>query len=132
MKCCMPIDTNMKILIVDDFAATRKIIFNTFAQLGFNNTDEEDDGFSALVRLKSALFDLVVIDWKMSKMSGMELLKQIRADPNLKHIPVLMVSDDDLQEYIVAATKAGLNAYIIRPFEVKTFAEKLEKIFIWN
>ena len=129
MKCCMPIDTDMKILIVDDFAATRKIIFNTFAQLGFNNTDEEDDGFSALVRLKSALFDLVVIDWKMSKMSGMELLKQIRADPNLKHIPVLMVSDEDLQENIVAATKAGLNAYIIRPFEVKTFAEKLEKIF---
>jgi two-component system chemotaxis response regulator CheY len=126
----MPIDTDMKILIVDDFAATRKIIFNTFAQLGFNNTDEEDDGFSALVRLKSALFDLVVIDWKMSKMSGMELLKQIRADPNLKHIPVLMVSEDGLQENIVAATKAGLNAYIIRPFEVKTFAEKLEKIFI--
>ena len=125
----MPIDTNMKILIVDDFAATRKIIFNTFAQLGFSNTDEEDDGFSALVRLKSALFDLVVIDWKMSKMSGMELLKQIRADPNLKHIPVLMVSEDGLQENIVAATKAGLNAYIIRPFEVKTFAEKLEKIF---
>ena len=129
MKCCMPIDTDMKILIVDDFAATRKIIFNTFAQLGFNNTDEEDDGFSALVRLKSALFDLVVIDWKMSKMSGMELLKQIRADPNLKYIPVLMVSEDGLQENIVAATKAGLNAYIIRPFEVKTFAEKLEKIF---
>ena len=126
----MPIDTDMKILIVDDFAATRKIIFNTFAQLGFNNTDEEDDGFSALVRLKSALFDLVVIDWKMSKMSGMELLKKIRADPNLKHIPVLMVSEDGLQENIVAATKAGLNAYIIRPFEVKTFAEKLEKIFI--
>ncbi|MCH2284130.1 MAG: response regulator [SAR324 cluster bacterium] len=123
-------DTDMKILIVDDFAATRKIIFNTFAQLGFNNTDEEDDGFSALVRLKSALFDLVVIDWKISKMSGMELLKQIRADPNLKHIPVLMVSEDGLQENIVAATKAGLNAYIIRPFEVKTFAEKLEKIFI--
>ena len=125
----MPIDTDIKILIVDDFAATRKIIFNTFAQLGFNNTDEEDDGFSALVRLKSALFDLVVIDWKMSKMSCMELLKQIRADPNLKHIPVLMVSEDGLQENIVAATKAGLNAYIIRPFEVKTFAEKLEKIF---
>ena len=126
----MPIDTDMKILIVDDFAATRKIIFNTFVQLGFNNTDEEDDGFSALVRLKSALFDLVVIDWKMSKMSGMELLEQIREDPNLKHIPVLMVSDEDLQENIVAATKAGLNAYIIRPFVVKTFAEKLEKIHL--
>ena len=122
----------IKILIVDDFAATRKIIFNTFAQLGFNNTDEEDDGVSALVRLKSALFDLVVIDWKMSKMSGMELLKQIRTDPNLKHIPVLMVSEDGLQENIVAATKAGLNAYIIRPFEVKTFEEKLEKIFNWH
>ena len=125
----MPVDTDMKILVVDDFAAARKIVINSLAQLGFNNADEADDGFFALVRLKSALFDLVVIDWKMSKMSGMELLKQIRADPNLKHIPVLMVSDDDLQEYIVAATKAGLNAYIIRPFEVKTFAEKLEKIF---
>ena len=126
----MPVDTDMKILVVDDFAAARKIVINSLAQLGFKNADEADDGFSALVRLKSALFDLVVIDWKMSKMSGMELLKQIRADPNLKHIPVLMVSDDDLQENIVAATKAGLNAYIIRPFEVKTFAEKLEKIFI--
>ena len=126
----MPVDTDMIILVVDDFAAARKIVINSLAQLGFNNTDEADDGFSALVRLKSALFDLVVIDWKMSKMSGMELLKHIRADPNLKHIPVLMVSDDDLQENIVAATKAGLNAYIIRPFEVKTFAEKLEKIFI--
>lgn len=125
----MPIDTDMKILVVDDFAAARKIVINSLAQLGFNNAYEADDGFSALVRLKSALFDLVVIDWKMSKMSGMELLKQIRADPNLKHIPVLMVSEDGLQENIVAATKAGLNAYIIRPFEVKTFAEKLEKIF---
>ena len=130
MKCCMPVDTDMKILVVDDFAAARKIVINSLAQLGINNAYEADDGFSALVRLKSALFDLVVIDWKMSKMSGMELLKQIRADPNLKHIPVLMVSEDGLQENIVAATKAGLNAYIIRPFEVKTFAEKLEKIFI--
>ena len=125
----MPADTDMKILVVDDFAAARKIVINTLAQLGFNNSYEADDGFSALVRLKSALFDLVVIDWKMSKMSGMELLKQIRADPNLKQIPVLMVSEDGLQENIVAATKAGLNAYIIRPFQVKTFAEKLEKIF---
>ena len=125
----MPVDTDMKILVVDDFAAARKIVINSLAQLGLDNAYEADDGFSAMVRLKSALFDLVVIDWKMSKMSGMELLKQIRADPNLKHIPVLMVSDEDLQENIVAATKAGLNAYIIRPFEVKTFAEKLEKIF---
>ena len=125
----MPVDTDMKILIVDDFAAARKIVINSLAQLGLNNAYEADDGFSALVRLKSALFDLVVIDWKMSKMSGMELLRQIRADPNLKHIPVLMVSEDGLQENIVAATKAGLNAYIISPFEAKTFAEKLEKIF---
>ena len=126
----MPVDTDMKILVVDDFAAARKIVINSLAQLGINNAYEADNGFSALVRLKSALFDLVVIDWKMSKMSGMELLKQIRAEPNLKHIPVLMVSDDDLQEDIVAATKAGLNAYIIRPFEIKTFAERLENIFI--
>jgi len=125
----MPADTDMKILVVDNFVATRKIIINTLAQLNFNNTDEAEDGFSALARLKSALFDLVIIDWKMSKISGLDLLKKIRADPNLKHIPVLMVSEDGFHEKIVAATKEGLNAYIIRPFDVKTFAEKLEKIF---
>ncbi|MBL4825844.1 MAG: response regulator [SAR324 cluster bacterium] len=119
----------MKILVVDDFSATRQVVINTLEQFGFNNIEEVADGYSALVRLKSALFDFVIMDWGISQMSGLDLLKQIRADPELKHIPVLMVTEDHLQENIVAAIKAGLNDYIIRPFDANIFAEKLEKIF---
>ena len=126
----MPAETEMKILIVDDFAATRKVLKNALVWLGYNNTDEAHDGYSALVKLKSAIFDFVVIEWNMSKMSGMELLKQIRDDPNLKQIPVLMVTEDGEQETIVAAVKAGLNAYVIKPVEVNVFAEKMEYIFV--
>ena len=121
----MPAERDLKILVVDDFAATRNILINTLAQLGYNNTDEAGDGYSALVKLKSAIFDFVVLEWNMSKMSGMELLEQIRAIPNLKNIPVLMVTEDGLQENIVAAVKAGLNASVIKPVEVNKF----EKIF---
>jgi len=111
----MQTERDMKILVVDDFAATRKILINTLSQLGYNNTDEADDGYSALVKLKSAIFDFVVLEWNMSKMSGMELLEQIRAVPNLKQIPVLMVTEDVLQENIVAAVKAGAIDYIPKP-----------------
>ena len=84
---------------------------------------------SALVKLKSAIFDFVVLEWNMSKMSGMEMLEQIRAVPNLKQIPVLMVTEDVLQENIVAAVKAGLNAYVIKPVEANNFEKIIEKIF---
>ena len=119
-------ERDLKVLVVDDFAATRKILINTLAQLGYNNTDEADDGYSALVKLKSAIFDFVVLEWNMSKMSGMELLEQIRAVPNLKQIPVLMVTEDGLQGSIVAAVKVGLNSHIIKPVDVNIFAEKME------
>ena len=125
----MTAETAMKILVVDDFSATRQVVINTLEQFGFNNIEEVADGYSALVRLKSALFDFVIMDWGISQMSCLDLLKQIRTDPELKHIPVLMVTEDHLQENIVAAIKAGLNDYIIRPFEANIFAEKLEKIF---
>ncbi len=125
----MTAETAMKILVVDDFSATRQVVKNTLEQFGFNNIEEVADGYSALVRLKSALFDFVITDWGISQMSGLDLLKQIRADPELKHIPVLMVTEDRLQENVVVAIKAGLNDYIIRPFEANIFAEKLEKIF---
>ena len=125
----MTAETAMKILVVDDFSATRQVVINTLEQFGFNNIEEVADGYSALVRLKSALFDFVITDWGISQMSGLDLLKQIRADPELKHIPVLMVTEDHLQENVVVAIKAGLNDYIIRPFEANIFAEKLEKIF---
>ena len=120
---------NLKILVVDDFSATRTILINQLSNLGYNNTVVSEDGFSALARLKSALFDLVVTDLSMSDMSGLDLLKKIRTDSELKHIPVLMITSEDLQENIVTAIKAGLNDYIIRPFREQTFKQKLDKIF---
>ena len=126
----MPAKKDLKILVVDDFSATRTILINQLSNLGYSNTVVSEDGFSALARLKSALFDLVVTDLSKSEMSGLDLLKKIRKDSELKHIPVLMITSDDLQVNIVTAIKAGLNDYIIRPFEEHTFKQKLEKIFI--
>ena len=126
----MPAEKDLKILVVDDFSATRIIVINYLSKLGYSNTVEAEDGFSALARLKSALFDLVVTDWSMSDMSGLDLLKQMRADSDLKHIPVLMVTSEDFHGNIVTAIKAGLNDYIVRPFEEHTFKQKLEKFFV--
>ncbi len=126
----MPAEKDLKILVVDDFSATRTIVINYLSKLGYKNTVEAEDGFSALARLKSALFDLVVTDWSMSDMSGLDLLKQMRADSDLKHIPVLMVTSEDLHGNIVTAIKAGLNDYIVRPFEEHTFKQKLENFFV--
>ena len=125
----MPAKKELKILVVDDFSATRTILINQLINLGYSNTVVSEDGFSALARLKSALFDLVVTDLSMSDMSGLDLLKKIRTDSELKHIPVLMITSEELQGNIVTAIKAGLNDYIIRPFEEHTFKQKLEKIF---
>ena len=121
---------SIKVLIVDDFAASRKVLVITLEQLGFDNIEEVSDGNSALVRLKSGLFDLVIMDMDMPKMSGLELLQQIRYDPNLKQIPVLIVTENGMQENIVAAFKAGLNAYVVKPVDVKVFAEKMKNIFV--
>ena len=126
----MPAENDLKILVVDEFSATRTIVINHLSKLGYSNTVEAENGVSALARLKSALFDLVVTDCSLSDMSGLDLLKQIRADSDLKHIPVLMVTSEDLQENIITAIKAGLNDYIVRPFEEYTFKQKLEKIFV--
>jgi len=123
------VKASIKILVAGEFAASRKVLVYTLEQLGFDNLEEVTDAYSALVRLKSALFELVITDWEMSKMSGLQLLQQIRADQELKQIPVLMVSEDTNPENIVAATKAGVNAYLIKPFEVASFAEKMENIF---
>ena len=125
----MPAKKDLKILVVDDFSATRTILINQLSNLGYSNTFVSEDGFSALARLKSALFDLVVTDLSMSDMSGLDLLKKIRTDSELKHIPVLMITSVDLQGNIVTAIKAGLNDYIFRPFEEHTFKQKLDKIF---
>ena len=123
-------EKDLKILVVDDFSATRTIVINHLSNLGFSNTVEAENGLSALARLKSSLFDLVVTDCCVTDMSGLDLLKQIRSDADLKHIPVLMITSEDLQGNIIAAIKAGLNDYIVSPFEEYTFKQKLEKIFI--
>ena len=125
----MPAEKDLKILVVDDFSATRTILINQLSNLGYSNTVVSENGFSALAKLKSALFDLVVTELSMSDMSGLDLLKKIRTDSELKHIPVLMITSEDLQGNIVTAIKAGLNDYIFRPFEEHTFKQKLEKIF---
>ena len=122
--------SSIKVLIVDDFAVSRKVLVITLEQLGFDNIEEVSDGNSALVRLKSGLFDLVITDMEMPKMSGLELLQQIRYDPNLKQIPVLIVTENGMQEDIVAAFKAGLNAYVVKPVDVKVFAEKMKNICV--
>ena len=124
-------DTEMKILVVDDFSTMRRIIKNLLRDLGFNNTSEADDGLTALPMLKSGNFDLLVTDWNMPGMQGIDLLKAVRADEdeNLKSIPVLMVTAEQKKEQIVEAAQAGVNGYIVKPFTALILKEKLEKIF---
>ncbi|ABM00485.1 chemotaxis response regulator CheY [Shewanella sp. JM162201] len=122
-------DKNMKILIVDDFSTMRRIIKNLLRDLGFNNTQEADDGSTALPMLQKGDFDFVVTDWNMPGMQGIDLLKAIRADENLKHIPVLMVTAEAKREQIIAAAQAGVNGYVVKPFTAATLKEKLDKIF---
>lgn len=119
----------MNILVVDDFSTMRRIVKNILRQLGFNNIIEADDGTTAMAKLKSEPIDFIITDWNMPKMTGMELLKEVRADEKLKKIPVLMVTAEALQENIIAAVKAGVNNYIVKPFDAKTLSEKINKIF---
>ena len=119
----------IKILIVDDFSTMRRIIKNLLRDLGFNNTFEADDGNTALPMLKNGDYDFVVTDWNMPGMQGIDLLKEIRKDENLCHIPVLMVTAEAKREQIIEAAQSGVNGYIIKPFTAATLKEKLEKIF---
>ncbi len=121
----------MKILVVDDFSTMRRIIKNLLRDLGFNNTDEADDGLTALPMLKTGKYDLLVTDWNMPGMQGIDLLKAVRAeaDDSLKNIPVLMVTAEQKKEQIIEAAQAGVNGYIVKPFTALILKEKLEKIF---
>jgi two-component system chemotaxis response regulator CheY len=123
------LDKQMKILVVDDFSTMRRIIKNLLRDLGLTNTFEADDGQTALPMLKDGDFDFVVTDWNMPGMQGIDLLKHIRADDNLKHLPVLMVTAEAKREQIIAAAQAGVNGYIVKPFTAGTLKEKLDKIF---
>ena len=125
----MPANKDMQILVVDDFSTMRRIVKNILRQLGFNNIVEADDGTTAMAKINSEKIDFVITDWNMPKMTGMELLKEIRANEKLKTIPVLMVTAEALQENIIAAVKAGVNNYVVKPFDAKTLGEKINKIF---
>ncbi len=119
----------MKILIVDDFATMRRIIKNLLRDLGFNNTYEADDGLTAIPMLNTGNYDFLVTDWNMPGMTGFDLLKHVRADPDLKNLPILMVTAESKREQIVAAAQAGVNGYIVKPFTAAVLKEKIEKIF---
>jgi len=119
----------MKILIVDDFSTMRRIIKNLLRDLGFNNTDEADDGNTGLPKLQSGNFDFLVTDWNMPGMTGIELLQAVRADPKLQNLPVLMVTAEAKKEQIVMAAQAGVNGYVVKPFTAQTLKEKIDKIF---
>ena len=120
---------NMKILIVDDFSTMRRIIKNLLRDLGFTNTEEADDGVTALPMLRSGKFDLLITDWNMPGMQGIDLLKAVRADENLRQLPVLMVTAESKREQIVEAAQAGVNGYVVKPFTAGTLEEKISRIF---
>lgn len=125
----MNVDRNMRILCVDDFAMMRRIVKQQLNGLGFSYIEEADDGLSALPLLEEGRFDFVVTDWNMPGMTGFELLKKIRSSPQLKDLPVLMVTAEAKREQIVAAAQAGVNGYIVKPFTPKTLEAKIQKIF---
>ncbi|MEE8320538.1 MAG: chemotaxis response regulator CheY [Gammaproteobacteria bacterium] len=119
----------MKILIVDDFSTMRRIIKNLLRDLGFNNTKEANDGTTALPMLKKGDFDFLVTDWNMPNMQGIDLLKAVRANPELASLPVMMVTAESRRDQIVEAAQAGVNGYIVKPFTAEILKEKIDKIF---
>ncbi len=122
-------DPKMKFLVVDDFSTMRRIVRNLLKELGFVNVDEAEDGVVALQKLNSMPFDFVVTDWNMPNMDGLKLLQSIRAHPQLKHLPVLMITAEAKRENIIAAAQSGASGYIVKPFTAATLNEKLGKIF---
>jgi two-component system chemotaxis response regulator CheY len=121
-------DKNMSILVVDDFPTMRRIVRTLLKELGYANVDEAEDGVAGLARLRGGNFDFVVSDWNMPNLDGLAMLKEIRADAALSHLPVLMVTAEAKKENIIAAAQAGANGYVVKPFTAGTLDEKLSKI----
>lgn len=121
----MTVDKNMPILIVDDYKTMLRIVRNLLEQLGFKNIDEATDGQAALVKLKEKEFKLVISDWNMQPMSGLDLLKTIRADAKMSKLPFIMVTAETKTENVLIAKQAGVNNYIIKPFTAATLKQKL-------
>ncbi|OCB02175.1 histidine kinase [Acidithiobacillus ferrivorans] len=122
-------NTTLKYLVVDDFATMRRVVKGQLRELGIENMDEAEDGLDALVALRKGGFGFVVTDWNMPNMQGIDLLRAIRSDPLLHHLPVLMVTAENKKENIIEAAQAGVNGYIVKPFTADVLKEKLEAIF---
>lgn len=124
----MVLDQSMKVLVVDDFPTMRRIIKNLLKEIGYENVDEAEDGDVALDKLKGEGFDFVVSDWNMPNMTGLDLLKAVRAEAGIKDIPFLMVTAEAAKENIILAVEAGVNNYIVKPFTAAVLKEKIGKI----
>lgn len=125
----MAIDTSIKVLVVDDFATMRRIVKGALKQLGFKDIIEAEDGKAAYDELKKEKVGLIVSDWNMPNMTGLELLKAVRGDDGLKDIPFLMVTAEGQKDNVVEAIKSGVSNYVVKPFTPDTFSEKLQKVF---
>lgn len=124
----MSVDMNMSILIVDDYKTMLRIIRNLLKQLGFNNVDEATDGSMALQKLRDRDYGLVISDWNMEPMTGIQLLREVRADSKLKNLPFIMITAESKTENVVAAKEAGVNNYIVKPFNAATLKTKLSTV----
>lgn len=123
------VDKNMRFLVVDDFSTMRRIVRSLLRDIGFSNIEEAENGSEALAKLKSAKFDFLVTDWNMPVMTGLELLKAIRATEGLKELPVLLVTAEAKREQIIEAAQAGVSGYVVKPFTAAVLEEKLNVIF---
>jgi two-component system chemotaxis response regulator CheY len=123
------LDKSMNVLIVDDYKTMLRIIRNLLKQLGFDNVDEASDGATALQRLREKDFGLVISDWNMEPMTGLQLLKEVRSDAKLAHIPFVMVTAESKTENVIAAKEAGVTNYIVKPFNAETLKQKLTAVF---
>jgi two-component system chemotaxis response regulator CheY len=119
----------MPVLVVDDYSTMVRIIRNLLAQLGFADVDDARDGESALIKMHTRRYGLVISDWNMEPMTGYDLLRQVRADPGLGEIPFIMVTAESKTENVIAAKKAGVNNYIVKPFNAQTLKAKIEAVF---
>jgi two-component system chemotaxis response regulator CheY len=124
----MSIDKAMNVLIVDDYKTMLRIIRNLLKQIDFHNVDEAGDGAEALARLRNGGYGLVISDWNMAPMTGLQLLQEVRADAKLKATPFIMITAESKTENVVAAKQAGVSNYIVKPFNAETLREKIEKV----
>ncbi len=125
----MAVDKEMSILIVDDYNTMLRIIKNLLRQLGFNNVEEATDGSAALEKLRANGFGLVISDWNMEPMTGLQLLREVRADEDLQQTPFIMITAESKTENVIAAKEAGVNNYIVKPFNAATLKTKIEAVF---